>query len=140
MIRLLRTALPMASLTLALAAPGTATAEVLVACKNKTNGNLRVVADASACLKSELPLSWNATGLQGPAGPAGPPAGRPDRFASLRFASIARVSEPCSASIAAIFGKVAASDSLRESPAKTPVTMASTRTSAARRPMRRRGA
>ena len=73
MIRLLRTALPMACLTLALAVPGTATADALVACKNKTNGNLRVVADASACRNSELALSWNTTGLPGPAGPAGPP-------------------------------------------------------------------
>jgi hypothetical protein len=74
-------ALPaLALMGLALALPGAASADVLVGCKNKTNGNVRVVADAAMCRVSEIAISWNATGEQGPAGPAGPRA-RPDRKA-----------------------------------------------------------
>jgi hypothetical protein len=41
-------ALPaLALMGLALAFPGPASADVLVGCKNKTNGNVRVVADAA---------------------------------------------------------------------------------------------
>lgn len=58
---------------------GAASGNVLVACKNKTNGNLRVVESASQCLNSEVSLSWTIQGLQGPVGPQGPagPAGAP---------------------------------------------------------------
>ncbi len=75
--------------------------------------------------------------LNVPPGPAGPPALPPVRLAARILAIIAFVSDPCSDSMAAIFGKVAANESFLESPAKTPVTIASTSTSAARRPMRR---
>jgi len=57
---------------LALALPGAASADVLIGCKNKNNGNVRVVADAALCRVSEIAISWNAEGTQGPAGPAGP--------------------------------------------------------------------
>ncbi len=66
-----------------------------------------------------------------PPGPDGPELLRPAFLASLILATRARVSEPCSDSMACIFGKVAASESWVESPAKTPVTMESTRISAA---------
>ena len=46
---------------------------VIQACKDKTNGLLRVVGDNTAdCRNSETPISWNQVGLQGPPGPAGP--------------------------------------------------------------------
>jgi hypothetical protein len=65
-------ALPaLALMGLALALPGAASADVLIGCKNKTNGNVRVVADAAMCRVSEIAISWNAAGTQGPAGPAG---------------------------------------------------------------------
>jgi len=58
---------------------GAASGNLLVACKNKTNGNLRVVESASQCLNSEVSLSWSVQGPQGPVGPQGPagPAGAP---------------------------------------------------------------
>ena len=62
----------LALLGLALAVPFGASAEVTIACKHKTNGNLRVVVDAVLCTKSEVAISWNAVGPPGPAGPAGP--------------------------------------------------------------------
>ncbi len=46
---------------------------VISACFDKTNGNLRVVADLSLCRNSELPLTFNQTGQQGPQGIQGPP-------------------------------------------------------------------
>jgi len=61
----------LALMGLALALPGAASADVLIGCKNKTNGNVRVVADAAMCRVSEIAISWNAAGTQGPAGPAG---------------------------------------------------------------------
>jgi 3-deoxy-D-arabino-heptulosonate 7-phosphate (DAHP) synthase len=35
--------------SLALALPGAASADVMIGCKNKTNGAVRVVADAATC-------------------------------------------------------------------------------------------
>lgn len=61
--------------------PGTASADVIVACKAKTTGILRVVGSATECRTSEVAISWNAAGqsgppgaqgVQGPTGPAGP--------------------------------------------------------------------
>ena len=45
---------------------------VIFACFDKQNGNLRVVADLSECRNSELPLTFNQTGQQGPQGIPGP--------------------------------------------------------------------
>jgi len=41
-------------------------------CYKAGNGQLRVVGSADGCNDSELPISWNQTGTQGPIGPAGP--------------------------------------------------------------------
>jgi hypothetical protein len=67
-----------AALMLGLSLGGTsANADVILGCKNKTNGVVRIVADAATCRNSELAVSWNAQGDVGPAGPEGPagPAG-----------------------------------------------------------------
>lgn len=40
-------------------------------CYHNKNGKLRVVSDISLCKKTELPISWNAGGTQGPPGPQG---------------------------------------------------------------------
>lgn len=63
--------------SVALSTPITSSADVVIACMNKTNGGVRVVTDAVQCQNSEVPISWNAEGLPGPAGPTGPagPAG-----------------------------------------------------------------
>ena len=45
---------------------------VIHGCYNHTNGNLRVVSNASSCRHPELALSWNQTGPQGATGPQGP--------------------------------------------------------------------
>jgi len=65
-----------AALTLP-AAGGAATAaiaadNVISGCYNKTNGQLRIVVSGNACLNSELPISWNQGGAQGPQGLQGP--------------------------------------------------------------------
>ena len=62
----------LALLSIALSMPFDASADVTIACKHKTNGNLRVVVDAVLCTKSEVAISWNAVGPPGPAGPQGP--------------------------------------------------------------------
>ena len=75
--RVLMGSLPTAALVAAaLWTPTTATADVVIACKNLTNGNVRIVGDAVLCREHEVATSWNAqgeTGPTGPAGPAGPP-------------------------------------------------------------------
>lgn len=50
-------------------------ADVINACKNDRNGNLRVVDDPADCRSSETPLSWNTEGPQGEQGPPGPTGG-----------------------------------------------------------------
>jgi len=45
-------------------------AEKITACRNETNGLLRVVTEASDCRTHESAISWD---VQGPAGPQGPP-------------------------------------------------------------------
>jgi hypothetical protein len=69
--------LPLALLALAVGAPATASAEILYGCMNKTNGNVRIVAEGVVCQNSEMPVSWSSEGVPGPAGPTGPegPAG-----------------------------------------------------------------
>ena len=49
---------------------GAAESNVILACRAKVTGLLRVVSDSSKCTKRELPISWN---IQGPAGSAGSP-------------------------------------------------------------------
>jgi hypothetical protein len=63
---------PLALLCLALTLPVGASAEVMIACKHKTNGKLRVVDDAALCTSSEVAISWNTVGLPGAEGPQGP--------------------------------------------------------------------
>lgn len=43
-------------------------------CYHNKNGKLRVVSDLSLCKKTELPITWNATG-----GPQGPPGSKGDK-------------------------------------------------------------
>ncbi len=44
---------------------------VLVACVNRTNGNMRVVDAATTCHNNENKVQWNVAGPAGPAGPQG---------------------------------------------------------------------
>jgi hypothetical protein len=53
-------------------APSYAQQGVINACYGKVTGVMRIVSDPSKCLRTENPLSWNATGSPGPAGPPGP--------------------------------------------------------------------
>jgi len=45
---------------------------VISGCYQKVNGQLRILTANGACNPSELPVSWNIVGPQGPAGPQGP--------------------------------------------------------------------
>jgi hypothetical protein len=45
---------------------------VIKACYQKVNGQLRLVEDFGQCHPSELPISWNQMGPPGPTGPTGP--------------------------------------------------------------------
>jgi hypothetical protein len=51
--------------------------EVLDACVNRVNGEMRLVAPDTSCRHNETHVSWNVTGPVGPMGPVGPtgPAG-----------------------------------------------------------------
>ena len=40
-------------------------------CYHNKNGKLRVVSDLSQCKRTELPITWNVGGTQGPPGPPG---------------------------------------------------------------------
>jgi hypothetical protein len=53
-----------------------AQSQIVHACVNPGNGNIRVVAANERCKANETALQWNAAGAPGPAGPAGP-AGSP---------------------------------------------------------------
>jgi hypothetical protein len=46
---------------------------VIHGCYKKNNGQLRIVNNPSQCNPSEVPISWNQVGLQGPEGPQGEP-------------------------------------------------------------------
>lgn len=41
-------------------------------CKQKNDGQLRIVSNPGACRPSETPISWNVTGPQGPPGESAP--------------------------------------------------------------------
>jgi len=80
--------IPIASALLSMA--GAASGNVIVACKNTTNGNLRVVESASQCRNSEVSLFLTIQGPQGPVGPQGPagpqgPEGLPGPGIDLRW-------------------------------------------------------
>lgn len=47
--------------------------EVITACKSSSNGQVRLVDDASECRGQEVAVTWNADGPQGPPGQQGPP-------------------------------------------------------------------
>jgi Collagen triple helix repeat (20 copies) len=49
-----------------------ASAQVIHACANNINGDLKVVAAGAACPRNWTPLSWNVAGVPGPVGPPGP--------------------------------------------------------------------
>jgi hypothetical protein len=51
--------------------PATTTIQVIYACKNNSNGELRVVARGTPCPENWTSLSWNVTGPPGPSGPQG---------------------------------------------------------------------
>ena len=74
--------LPLTSYALALAlALGTSVAQleaqvstdVIDACLNATNGNVRIVGATESCRQHEVRVQWNVEGLQGETGPEGPP-------------------------------------------------------------------
>lgn len=46
---------------------------VINGCYQKKFGQLRIVSGPSECLKSEIPISWNEVGPQGPKGDQGDP-------------------------------------------------------------------
>jgi hypothetical protein len=45
---------------------------VIHGCYQKNNGQLRIVSGSGECRPSEIPISWNQAGPQGPPGPQGP--------------------------------------------------------------------
>ena len=45
-----------------------ADASVILGCKNKTNGAVRIVAEVATCRNSEVAVYWNSQGEVGPAG------------------------------------------------------------------------
>jgi hypothetical protein len=57
----------------ALAMPQKAVAQVIHACANNFNGDLKVVAAGAPCPRGWSPLSWNVTGPMGLPGQEGPP-------------------------------------------------------------------
>lgn len=61
----------------AYAAVNNHTAEVIYACANKTNGQMRLAAGPQNCKNHEVALSWNQ---EGPQGPPGTPATPSDDF------------------------------------------------------------
>ena len=45
---------------------------VILGCVNKSSGEIKIVSTAGQCKSNEALISWNQSGIQGPAGPAGP--------------------------------------------------------------------
>jgi hypothetical protein len=64
---------------LTLAIPAVSNADILIGCRHKTTGAVRIVDDATLCRGSEVAFTFNVQGVAGPAGPPGPPgpAGQP---------------------------------------------------------------
>ena len=58
-----------------LAAPGTADAGTIYACKLNSLGTLRIVSATATCSQLETKISWDSAGPQGPQGPQGSPGG-----------------------------------------------------------------
>jgi hypothetical protein len=74
-----------------------ASSAVIIACANKTSGQLRIVASARLCKSYETSVSWNqegppgpkgATGPQGPTGPQGLPGADADSGPAIVTRSI----------------------------------------------------
>ena len=113
----------------------------------------RIASPSSAPKRSMRTSSPRLNEVSVPLGPAGPPEQVISSILSPRWVSsrtrrlavrrsrirdtIAQTRLPCASSMAAIFGNVLARLSFRVSPAKTPETIASIRTSAASDPIRR---
>ncbi|HET7572021.1 MAG TPA: hypothetical protein VFJ77_05050 [Gaiellaceae bacterium] len=101
--RLLRLAGSAALLAAAAAGAGYATSsgarssaatQVVHACV-KGNGQVRIVASASACRTPEHPLAWNVAGPAGPQGPRGEPGPRGADGASVAAATLAAGDPNC---------------------------------------------
>jgi hypothetical protein len=64
------------SATLALGVGGAAYAsaatDVIQGCYHSTNGEVRIVGQASQCRNTETPIEWNKQGIPGDVGPVGP--------------------------------------------------------------------
>ena len=54
------------------AAYASTTADVIQGCYSNTNGNIRIVDQASQCRNTETSIEWNKQGIQGEVGPQGP--------------------------------------------------------------------
>lgn len=64
--------LALALLAVPIALRAASTTEVLEACVNPGNGNMRLVDSSTACHNNETRVQWNVEGPPGPTGPAGP--------------------------------------------------------------------
>lgn len=76
------------------AAPSPALGEVIFACKNSTNGMVRIVQEYEACREGEVNLSWNAEGtdpgvttIAGIVGPDGIASPLTSGFSSTRLSA-----------------------------------------------------
>ena len=58
----------------AAASPNQADAQeaVIYACVNNSSGTIKIVSPLAVCAGNDIPLIWNAVGLEGPEGPEGP--------------------------------------------------------------------
>jgi hypothetical protein len=78
----------------AAASPNQADAQeaVIYACVNNGSGTIRIVSPLAVCRGNDIPLTWNAVGVEGPegpegpAGPEGPPGATCDSAAARVFA------------------------------------------------------
>ena len=62
-----------AALIVPIALHAASSSNVLEACVNPGNGNMRLVDSATPCHNNETRVEWNIEGPQGPQGPQGPP-------------------------------------------------------------------
>jgi hypothetical protein len=58
----------------AVASPNQADAQdaMIYACVNNSSGTIKIVSPLAVCSGNDIPLTWNAVGLEGPEGPQGP--------------------------------------------------------------------
>jgi hypothetical protein len=64
----------------AYAAANNNSTEIIYACANRTNGQMRLASSPGDCKKPEIALSWNQAGPEGPEGPPGPPGSSAESF------------------------------------------------------------